>query len=280
VKVPERTLVVSPHSDDAVMSGYGILSKKVLPGPLDLFTAFSWTNYSVILQGSIPGPRTMLRLIPRPAELLRSISKRGGRLGSSPKGMAKKLLDLEEPSRIARVRLIEDLAFSKKIGASYHYSNLPDSKIRNGSGISDPSRPLETESEMLTELYRVLRRLKSKIGAQVIVAPWPYGPKQHIDHRLLHEVAIRIAEDTGVSLLYLDDLPYSRRPLVATPDRRGIPYFPVNVRLDLADMRKKFKAMRIYESQMIPRYFEAVREPPLGNSPQLYSETLWKPSRD
>jgi len=243
-----------------------------------MFTAFSWTNYSVIFQDTIPGPRTILNLFPSPAELLRSISNNAGRFGKSPRGILKRVLDIEQPSRIARIRLLEDLKFSKMIGVSYHYSNLPDSKIRNGRGIADPRRPLETESATLSELYQVLRRFRSKVGAQVIVVPWPYGPKQHIDHRLLHEAAIRVAEDTGVTLFYLDDLPYSRRPLVTTPDRRGIPYSPINVRLDLAGMRKKFDAMRIYGSQMVPRYFEAVCRPPPGDSPGVYSETLWKPS--
>jgi len=275
--VPEPTLVLSPHSDDAVMSGYGILAKRFFPGAVDLFTAFSWTNYSVILENALPRPRTLLRIIPRPTELLRSVSNNAGRFGTSPKGILKRLLDLEQPNRIARIRLLEDLEFSKKVGVAYHYAHLPDSKVRNGRGISDPSLPLETESETLSELYRVLRRFQSKVGAKVIVAPWPYGPKQHIDHRLLHEAAVRVAEDTGVTLFYLDDLPYSRRPLVTTPDSRGVPYSPVCFRLDLADMRKKFGAMGIYGSQMVPWYFEAVCMPPPGDSPRPYSETLWRP---
>jgi len=260
------------------MSGYGILSKRLLPGALDLFTAFSWTNYSVILENAFPSLTTLIRVIPRPNELLRSVSSYAGRFGTSPKGILKRLLGLEQPHRIARIRLLEDLEFSKMLGVTYHYANLPDSKIRNGRGISDPGRPLGMESETLSELYRVLRRLRSRLGAQVIVAPWPYGPKQHIDHRLLHEAAVRVAEDTDVTLFYLDDLPYSRRPLVTTPDRRGIPYSPVCVRLDLTDMRRKFDAMRIYGSQMISGYFKAVCKSPPGDSSRLYSETLWKPS--
>ena len=277
-RAPGPSLIVSPHSDDTVMSAYGILSRKLLPEPLNMLTIFSWSDYSVLYRNAHPKTNTLMRAIPRPDELVRSAGKNAGMLPRHPWRFLRKLLDLGEAYKVSRIRVDEDIAFSKRVGARFFYSNLPDSKLRHGHAIIDPSWRLETERETLDMVRGVMGSVIRKAGATVVVAPWPYGTRQHIDHRLVNEAAVQVAEETGAELLYVDDQPYSRRPLGSMQDRRGCAYTPTLAKLNSTEMRSKEEAMRIYESQMTPEYFQGVCKPPPGSHEQAPSETLWNPS--
>jgi LmbE family N-acetylglucosaminyl deacetylase len=142
----------------------------------------------------------------------------------------------------------------------------------------DPNWPLTDDQEFSDGLFSTVKKIIVTTRAKVILAPWPYGAIQHIDHRLVHAAAIRVVDDMGLELLYLDDQPYSRRPLETMIDERGHRYNPFVVNLNKSQMRNKYRGMNLYESQMIPSYMEAVRKPPPGACDENYSETLWRPS--
>jgi LmbE family N-acetylglucosaminyl deacetylase len=278
LSVTEQTLLVSPHSDDMAMSAFGIITKKLLPGQLNLMTVFEWSNYIVPSQRTFASLRTLANSIPRPSELRHSLARNAGHFGNRPSKILGNLLDLKQPYKVTRIRLFEDIRFSKRTGMKFSYLNFPCCKCRYGRAITDPNWPLANDQEMMDKLYPVLKRVISRLNVRVIVAPWPYGTKQHVDHRLVNETATRISEDTGTKLFYVDDQPYSRRPLNPMVDRRGFTYDPTIVNLDPSERRRKFRAMSIYRSQMTPGYFRAVSRPPPGSPDQSFSETLWQPS--
>jgi LmbE family N-acetylglucosaminyl deacetylase len=259
------------------MSAFGILTKKILPGELILLTVFSWSNYIVLNRRTVEDLRTLLNFVPRPGEFADSLARNVGRLGTNPISVLRKLFDLREPYKVSRIRLLEDLAFTKRTGMRFGYFNFPDSKIRHGRPIMDASWPLTGEQDVLTSLSSALQRAVSRMQVQVILAPWPYGPRQHVDHRLVSLAASRVADETGTRLLYLDDQPYARRPLETMQDYRGHSYVPLLVKLDHSDMERKYGAMNLYRSQMIPSYFQAVRRAPPGSIGEPNSETLWQP---
>jgi len=278
--VAQGTLLLSPHSDDAVMSTFGILKRRLLPRPVTLLTVFTVTSYFVRFGRARPNLQVLGNLLPRPAEVFRSIRRNAGRFGTNPWGIARKLIDMEEPYKITRIRLLEDESFSRRMRVEFRYFSIPDSQARYGRPIMDPAWPLADEAELLSGVQRSVEDLTSRLAVQAIAVPWPYGPRQHVDHRIANEVATQTAERVGVKLYYLDDQPYSRRPLVPTTNARGHHYTPQLVSLNRHEMRSKIKAMELYWSQMIPEYLGAVAEPPPGAPEQGYSETLWLPSQN
>ncbi|MDA4124049.1 MAG: hypothetical protein OK438_01170 [Thaumarchaeota archaeon] len=173
----------------------------------------------------------------------------------------------------------EDISFSRSIGAKTKYFDLPDCKVRYGRAIMDPDWPLGPDERLSTKLRSLLERTIKETGVANVLLPWPYGSRQHVDHRLVCHAATRAARDLNANLYYVDDQPYSRRPLDVAHDDLGRVYRPVLVKLSMSDMKSKYEAMNIYGSQMVDQYFAAVRGSPPGSSTDSYSETLWTTSQ-
>ena len=275
----DRTLLISPHPDDISMSAFGIVTNRLIPGEMFLLTVFSWSDYIALNRGALYDLRTILNYPPRPLEFIDSVKRYAGRFGTNPISILEKLFGLRQPDRVSRIRQLEDLAFSRKTRMRYGHLDFRDCKLRHGRPIIDTSWPLEKDLETLNRLVLALNGTVSRLNVQVMVAPWPFGARQHLDHRLVNAAAASVAEGTGVKLLYLDDQPYSRRPLVAMKDSRGQMYAPRLLGLSPSEMKRKSDAMKIYRSQMVPEYFQAVRRTPPGSAGNSYSETLWEPSR-
>jgi LmbE family N-acetylglucosaminyl deacetylase len=277
--VTKGTLLLSPHADDTVMQAFGMLRKNLLPRPLYLVTAFSRSNYMVIQRRIFFQRQTLPKLLPRPNELYNALRKNRGHFGGSRVDLLARLLDLEEIYKVSRIRLSEDISFSKSIGAKIKYFDLPDSQLRDGKAIMDPNLPLHPDEALSAKLRSLLQRVIKETGVANVLSPWPYGNKQHVDHRLVCDAASRAARELDVNLYYVDDQPYSRRPLDVARDDLGRVCRPVLVKLSMSDMKRKYGAMNIYGSQMIDQYFDAVRRAPPGSSTDAYSETLWTTSQ-
>jgi LmbE family N-acetylglucosaminyl deacetylase len=261
------------------MQAFGMLKKNVLTKPLYLVTAFSRSNYMVINRRIFLQRQTLPKLLPRPNELLNALRKNRDHFGGSRVDLLARLLDLEEIYKVSRIRLSEDISFSRSIGAKTKYFDLPDCKVRYGRAIMDPNWPLDPDEPLSTKLRSLLERTIKETGVANVLSPWPYGNRQHVDHRLVCHAATRSAHDLNVNLYYADDQPYSRRPLDVARDDFGRVYSPVLVKLSVSDMKGKYAAMNIYGSQMIDQYFAAVRRDPPGSSTDGYSETLWTASQ-
>jgi LmbE family N-acetylglucosaminyl deacetylase len=262
------------------MSAFGIVEKKLISGRMVLMTVFSRTNYFVLSKRAFANPLTLASFLPRPHTLVHSLSKHPPNLKTRPAKIMQDLLDFDEPGKVSRIRLREDVRFSRRIGVEFGYLDFPDSKMRHNRPITDPSWPLENDDDTANRVYAAIRDVISRMKIDAIVSPWPYGPRQHVDHRLVSETAARVSADTGVRSLYVDDLPYSRRPLETMTDGRGRAYAPDVVKLDRAEMERKYSAMSLYRSQMIPEYFEGVCRPPPGSPGLAPSETLWRPTQE
>jgi LmbE family N-acetylglucosaminyl deacetylase len=277
--LPKGTLLISPHADDTVMQAFGMLQKNMLPKPWYLATAFSRSNYMVIEKRIFFQRQTLTKLLPRPNELVNAMRKNGGHFGGSRVKLLARLLDLGEIYKVSRIRLSEDISFSKSVGAKFRYFDLPDSKVRHGEAITDPGWPINAEESLSTTLRGLLERTIKETGVASVLSPWPYGNRQHVDHRLVCHAAGRVASDLNMNLYYVDDQPYGRRPLDAALDDFGRVFRPTLVKLSAPDMKRKYETMNIYGSQMTDQYFTAVRSVPPGSSTEGCSETLWTTSQ-
>jgi LmbE family N-acetylglucosaminyl deacetylase len=261
------------------MSAFGILERQLLPAPITLLTVFSLTDYISRIGRARPGIRVMGNLLPRPGELLRSLKKHAGRFGTrDPWAIVTELMDMDEPYKITRVRILEDLNFSRRMGVRFMHLGLPDSKWRHGRPIMDSTWLLGNEQGIADRVCHALDPIVSRLDVQVVATPWPYGERQHVDHRIVSECATHIAERRSLRLLYLDDLPYSRRPLGVMSNTSGNLYVPITVRLSAEEMKAKLAAMGLYWSQMIPEYRQAVLNPAPESAERGYTETLWQPA--
>ena len=157
----------------------------------------------------------------------------------------------------------------------FSYMNFSCASVRHQKLVSDPESPLD-EPTLARRLFLSLSDVILRAGVEAIVAPWPYASSQHIDHRIVYEAGTRVAETTGVKLFYVDDQPYSRRPVKAASDSRDQLYSPVVVKLSTSEMYEKHRAMRIYWSQMTPEYLLSVCAAPPGSPDLVCSETLWE----
>ena len=263
---PHGTILLSPHSDDIVMAAYHIIMERVLPGPLYLVTAFSRSRSMRIEKRRLLDKHILPKLLS------------GSRNSLNLKRTI--LRNLRNPETVTQIRLEEDARFCKLIQATPVAIDLPDCELRRGGMITDPSWDLEKESATIARLRDEVAGILDRWLANLLICPWPYGENQHLDHRLVLEAASDLAASKKTTLLFLDDLPYSRRPVesVFFEKRRNVLYKSILLPLGSPSIRAKHKAMEIYKSQMKEYFHKFVDLPPPGDHSRCPSETLWVPA--
>ncbi len=152
---------------------------------------------------------------------------------------------------ITKIRKKEDLLFANEFQMQYTTMNEPDCLLRHGTVFFD-ERPLD--SKLLDKLYNQLFALITNLQIEFVVAPSPYGIKQHYDHRVLREIANSLEQLKGVSLLWTDDTPYSTMPNNIIKELfLGKTLTPKEIQ------QKSSKLDEIYPSQTCNYYKEAIK---------------------
>lgn len=228
----ERVVVLSPHLDDAALSCGGLLEflrDREAAGLV--ITVCSGNPPATLRQGQ-------------------------GAPGRPRRGHA-----------TPRVRRKEDIAAMHAVDADFVHLSFPDSIYRRspltGRFIYRDARepwvaPRMEDLPHIEELYLVLRRLCLNLGRILLVSPLGIG--RHVDHTIVAQAALRLAE-RGLALLFYEDFPY-----VVDPGLTGIPDDPAQAfaRLGLApgqrhvlpvDVGAKASLIRRYTTQL-PALFE------------------------
>jgi LmbE family N-acetylglucosaminyl deacetylase len=113
-----------------------------------------------------------------------------------------------------RLRRKEDIAAMHAMDADFVHLGFADSIYRRSPLTNEfiyrRSRerwvsPRVDDLAHVEELYLVLRRLCHNLGRILLVSPMGIG--QHVDHTIVAQVALRVAEG-GTSLLFFEDFPY------------------------------------------------------------------------
>lgn len=110
---------------------------------------------------------------------------------------------------ISDIRIAEDFTMARELGMNYFTLNEPDCLMRYGTVFFDNCL---LDEELIVRISERLRVLVREQGIDCIIAPLPYGKKQHYDHRILCEAAKRVAKDERIDLLWTNDIPYSSIP--------------------------------------------------------------------
>jgi LmbE family N-acetylglucosaminyl deacetylase len=251
------TLFLSPHHDDVCFNSFGLIWAQTFSKPMYLATVFTKSNY-VAERRLWPFSNTFAWLKYRYWTVF--------------------------PNTISIVRLKEDKRFCNMIGAEQLSFGLSDLRVRHSSkeipNLSRPDLPLEWS--VIREIQALLEKTLASIKVRTMVAPWPYGENQHLDHRLVNIAAVNLAISRPDLTLYLmDDVPYSRRPIRENVRVEGMAgsYKPFVFHLDSELLELKFKAMKLYGSQMRDDHFQMVSNTSsFGDGNDSPSETLWLPN--
>lgn len=226
----ERTVVLSPHLDDAVLSCGGLLD--------DLSRSDRTTTLTVSVCCGNATDQPALERAPVDADALR------GRV------------------RSAAQRRREDVRAMEELGSNYMHLGFADALYRksstSGNFIYDSPRgawehPSIEDATHIEELFVVLQRVCSQMGRTLLLAPLSIG--YHIDHAIAAHVALRLRGDS-VDLLLYEDFPYCIDPTIGrdlddTPhnaaDRLGE---TLDTRLAVEiDPARKVELLELYESQ-------------------------------
>lgn len=278
---PGGTLLFSPHLDDVAMCGYYAIASGSLPRPRCVATAFSVSNYMVLSRRGVTDMRVLSKIL-NPAHLPQAFGRwKSTAVGRPPAkriaSMLASLLDTADVARISSLRQAEDRRACAAMGAAQLLLGLDERKLRSPKAVLDPGRPLERDSQKLAEATKKVKEVIRSQRPTVVVCPWPHGPVQHFDHRLVYAACASATSSEGVPLWLLDDLPYGRRPLTPTNNpEKGVIYAPSLVKASEAMRRNKHRVMDLYPSQWSEVYHRAVDVAPPGDAGP--SETLWLPS--
>jgi len=159
-----------------------------------------------------------------------------------------KLTDSEE---ITRIRCLEDIKFTKKIGVEYlglHFSEptfrgkISHKEIFFSDPFSDP---------IYDEVYLCLSKLINNYPNAHVVCPMSLG--NNIDHRIIFESCLLICRKNSIAISYYEDIPYAslltlkqikNKAFAIKPDIK-----PINI--DITSIfNEKLTNLRLYKTQI------------------------------
>lgn len=164
-------------------------------------------------------------------------------------------------AEISKIRQAENEAFACSEGCRIIFLDHPDSAVR-GEPNEGPqiSRRNSTNHPIFHSVKEtILNSIQAALGHASIFVP--LGIRDHIDHRIVRDVAVQIIAEANIldiesSLIYYEDLPYAAfvpeheiRSLARTiisPTAR-----PIDMSLKAIWARKK-NALQLYASQVTP----------------------------
>lgn len=156
-----------------------------------------------------------------------------------------------DEAEVTRLRKNEDEKFAKSLGLTLLFSDLKDCLLRNGKVYYQPNKKLETKlvKKVRTIIHDSIKRYK----VENIVVPFPSGRKQHYDHRIVRE-AVKLLPHTLCRQFFVDDIPYSR---ITNHNKFSLHLF-TQTKVD--GINKKFRSMKVYDSQMCKLFFDQVKK--------------------
>ena len=155
-------------------------------------------------------------------------------------------------SEITSIRLEEDLRFAKMVDLEFIFLKEPDCWKRFNRIIQESS--ISLDFALIERIFSLVFSQLSKLNIKNIVVPYPFGRKQHYDHRITFEVAQKLSIEANLNLYYLDDLPYSIAKMGA--NLIDIIY---SKKMNTEDLQAKYAIMNIYKSQMCEYFYKSIK---------------------
>jgi LmbE family N-acetylglucosaminyl deacetylase len=187
-------------------------------------------------------------------------------------------------ARVTALRKAEDLRYARTL----HHSCTPrwldhlDAPLRGYkvSGVCHNSPLLQSEWELVGSIAAAAMERLEK-GCAVLA---PLGIGSHVDHRIIRDVSIRLADMTGVSILYYEEMPYAstcKTETIATAASRIAMRFQAQIVSHVIStpvvLEVRKAAADCYPSQVAPETIERIFE---GKKKRRYAtERVWEVRR-
>lgn len=188
-------------------------------------------------------------------------------------------LKLDSPEEITRIRQLEDLEFTRKMGIQYRSFRFPEPPLRGKITHEDIFGNLDPSSDpVYKEVYRSLSKLIKQFPNASVVSPLALG--NNIDHTIVSKACFSICQENGIEIAFYEDVPYAllltlkqieNKVFEIKPDLK--PY-----RIDITSkFDEKLENLRIYKTQIgrrIPKgvFTHSVR---IGVNNKKFVEIIW-----
>ena len=197
------------------------------------------SSYSLIKAEVLPRPYYLLTVFGQ-SNWIDPI-KRGGRHYTQNKNQV----------TITRLRKTEDRRFAKSFSLTLLFFNLEDCLLRNGEVFYQPNKKLD--ADLVKKVSAIINISIKKYKAQNVVTSFPSGVEQHYDHRIVRE-AVKSLPATLCNRFFVDDIPYSR---ITNQSKYNLSLF---ARSKIDDINAKFRAMKVYDSQICRLFLNQVQK--------------------
>ncbi|MGB9940437.1 PIG-L deacetylase family protein [Methanosarcina sp.] len=161
-------------------------------------------------------------------------------------------LKLIDPEEITRIRRLEDIEFTKKIGIRYESFHFPEAPLRGKTSYEDIFGNSDPFSDPIYEdVYHSLLKLIKSSPDAVVVSPMSLG--NNIDHLIIFEACSSICQENNIKISYYEDVPYAS---LLTLEQIKNKAFKISPRLkpcsiDITSMlHGKLANLKIYKTQI------------------------------
>jgi LmbE family N-acetylglucosaminyl deacetylase len=161
----------------------------------------------------------------------------------------KKFAHIKGVTAITNLRKSEDKKFAKQFDLIPLFLNFKACFLRAGKTFFSPQKNLDIS--LLKLISTSIKYLIRQHKIANIVLPFPFGRDQHYDHRMVCE-AVKKYMPNYCNVYFVDDLPYGR---IMNASKYNLRIF---AKIKINDMHKKFRAMKIYDSQMCNSFFNQI----------------------
>lgn len=200
-------------------------------------------------------------LLPRPITLLTVFGRSTFSQATGPHG---------DVDAVTQQRRAEDEAYARRHGLQWIWLEHDDAVVRLGWDAifrGDAPRPDHTHAIIAAA---------REVGAALVLAPLGLG--NHVDHRLLRDLAIEMTHTEG--LAFYEDLPYAATlspNRIATHVQAFDPALqPIELPLDPAALEAKRADVETYASQVDFRIRRSLRRHARTGRERLWSRANWK----
>lgn len=169
-------------------------------------------------------------------------------------------IKISDPEKISKVRHLEDVGFTDKLGINFQCLNFNEPPLRGYSRPEIFAKNNPASDPIYTEVYNNLLKLIKSYPCDLIAAPMGLG--NHIDHIMLCDICRRIAEETKIRIVFYEDLQYAS---MLTLKQIKIRAKSINPNLKCSNINisprfnDKIENMKFYKTQERKTFFTLIK---------------------
>ncbi|NJD54147.1 MAG: hypothetical protein FIB07_14930 [Candidatus Methanoperedens sp.] len=169
-------------------------------------------------------------------------------------------IKISGPEKISKVRHLEDVGFTDKLGINFQCLNFNEPPLRGYSRPEIFAKNNPASDPIYTDVYNTLLKLIKSYPCDLIAAPMGLG--NHIDHIMLCDICSRIAKENNIRIVFYEDLQYAS---MLTLKQIKIRAKSINPNLKFSNINissifnDKIENMKFYKTQARRTFFTLIK---------------------